>query len=81
MADARTPKIPRDQLLGLLDGGEKRTVQMAPLQLQHLLLPERTTANLVVLLDKPKRHPRHRHQLAIYCLLAIVFFLLGFYLA
>ncbi len=77
----QTPTIPREQLMSLLESDEeRRTVQMKPLQLQHLLLPERTTANLVVLLDKPKRQPR-RHPIAIYCLLAISFFLLGFYLA
>lgn len=81
MADTATPTIPRDQLLGLLQSDEeRRTVQMEPLQLKHLLLPERTTANLVILLDKPKRAVR-RQPLALYCLLAIVSFLLGFYLA
>jgi hypothetical protein len=77
----QTPTIPREQLMRLLESDEeRRTVLMQPLQLQHLLLPERQTANLVVLLDKPKREPR-RHYTAMYFVLAIAFFALGFYLA
>ena len=77
----QTPTIPREQLMSLLASDEeRRTVQMEPLRLQQLLLPERTTANIVVLLDKPKQQAR-RHPVAIYCLLAIAAFLLGFYLA
>jgi len=60
MVDADTHPIPRDELRGLIDttkvdDHERRTVQMEPLQLEKLLLPERTTADLVVKLEKRKQ--------------------------
>jgi hypothetical protein len=61
MADADTNPIPREELRDLIDitrvddDHERRTVQMEPIQLEKLLLPERTTADLVVKLEKRKQ--------------------------
>ena len=40
----------------LLPREEKQTVQMPPMQLERLLVPERTTANLVVELEQRKQN-------------------------
>lgn len=58
---------------------ERSTARMCPVQLHELLAPERTTANLVILLDRPKvRKDYFRSAVALYCFLAIALFVLGF---
>ena len=54
---------------------QRRTAPMPPQQLEHILLPERST---VILLDQPKRRVFWRSAIALYCLLAIVLFVIGF---
>jgi hypothetical protein len=79
MTDPETPVIPRDTLLQLLDFEQeeapvicdRETLQMSSKRLEQLLRPERTTANLVVLLDK-RKHRLPRAPLVLACCMAAV---------
>jgi len=80
MADAVTPVISREALAALLDfeaeeaavSYDRETLQMLPQRLDQLLAPERTTADLVILLDRPKRRcPGPPVLLVAFCLAGI----------
>ncbi|HSD91338.1 MAG TPA: hypothetical protein VLB44_27630 [Kofleriaceae bacterium] len=79
MTDPETPRISRNQLADLLDFESEEgpvldirdTLELPPQRLEQLLGPERTTANLVVLLDRPKRRMRGTPLVVAWCVAGV----------